>query len=815
VHSNVVFETGLRRQRSVSAVGLMHLTTSRWDRFAHAFHAEEESSIDPEPRTKIPDAVAARSRPRRLLARMPFPVFDGWKSEQFMTSVPFGQELPRVNASGTSTQITSRFDSLLGVGRQIGAATSPGAIYVAVRDAVDQLIHGDQCHVIMVNDDLTIRFTDISGGVVADVNQAVLERAISSQVPVVSGGYTAGANLTDRLALAELRSVLCVPILSDGQVAACFYVTHLQLDAQFRNDEIQFAEFIATLAGAALDHVAGSEAHFRSLAQYSSDVITIIDAKGIITYQTSSVEKVFGFAAEQMVGKELISWVHPDDAKELMIFLDSSKRGKEAPGLVQTRMRHADGTWRVGESAVRNLYDDPGVRGLVLNTRDASERVALEAELRTRAMHDPLTGLANRDLFVDRVNNALARRSRDKRPLSVLFLDLDDFKFINDTSGHSAGDLLLKQVGERLEKCVRPSDLVARFGGDEFALLLENSDGPTAETIAKRIIAEFVTPHQILDKEVIVRASIGVAVAHREESSEDLLSGADTAMYVAKSRGKSRYEFFEPEMRQAAVDRSALRTDLEWALQRSELTVHYQPLVHLPSGTLSGFEALVRWNHPTRGRLDPDEFIDLAEESGMIISIGGWFLRQACSQAATWQKAMGREFAIAVNMSARQIQDPGLIAKVQIALATSGLNAHSLILEITESATVEDTERAIEVLKSLKEIGVGLAIDDFGTGYSSLSYLRRFPVDQLKIDKSFVSELVTTPEDLAIVSSVISLGHSLGLTVVAEGVETDDQMEKLCEMGCDQGQGYKWRRPADAFSVSEWLDTLDGSAVLV
>jgi predicted signal transduction protein with EAL and GGDEF domain len=377
------------------------------------------------------------------------------------------------------------------------------------------------------------------------------------------------------------------------------------------------------------------------------------------------------------------------------------------------------------------------------------------------------------------------------------------------------GDLLLKEIGGRLEKCIRPSDLVARFGGDEFALLLENADVSTAETIAQRIIAAFILPHQILDQEVMVRASIGVAVTHGNENSEEMLGGADTAMYVAKSHGKSCYQFFEPEMRVAAVDRSALRTDLEWALQRAELAIHYQPLVLLPSGTLSGFEALVRWDHPTRGRLGPDQFIDLAEESGTIISIGGWVLRNACHQTAIWQRALGRDLTIAVNMSARQIQDPGLLAKVRAALASSGLKPSSLILEITESSTVDDTKRAIEILKTLKEIGVGLAIDDFGTGYSSLSYLRRFPVDQLKVDKSFVSELVTNPEDLAIVSSVINLGHSLGLSVVAEGVETPDQLEKLCEMGCDQGQGYKWRRPADAVDVSEWLASLDHQVALV
>jgi diguanylate cyclase (GGDEF)-like protein/PAS domain S-box-containing protein len=663
-------------------------------------------------------------------------------------------------------------------------------------------------------EDMDGELVTATGEPVTGLNTNVLAQAISGQVPVVSSGRTAGARLADRLPLADFRSVLCAPILSDGQVVACFYVAHQHEDGHFGDDEVELAEFIATLGGVALDHVAGSEAHFRSLAQNSSDVITIVDAEGVITYQSSSVERVFGFAPEEMVGEELISWLHPDDVDELLVFLDSSQQGKEASGLVRTRMHHRDGTWRVGESAVRNLYDDPGVRGLVLNTGDATERVALESELRTRAMHDPLTGLANRDLFVDRVDNALARRFRDERPVCVLFLDLDDFMLINDTSGQSVGDLLLKQTGERLEKCVRPSDLVARLGGDEFALLLENADGWTAENIARRIIDEFAHPYRILEQEILVRASVGVAVTHGTETSEDMLSGADTAMHVAKSRGKGRYEVFEPEMRQASVDRSALRTDLEWALQRAELTIHYQPMVVLPSGRLSGFEALVRWNHPTRGRLNPDQFIDLAEESGMIISIGGWVLRNACKQAAAWARLLNHDLTIAVNMSARQIQDPGLIAKIRAALAASGLKPNSLILEITESATVEDTKRAIEVLNSLKEIGVGLAIDDFGTGYSSLSYLRRFPVDQLKVDKSFVSELVTNPEDLAIVSSVVSLGHSLGLSVVAEGVETPAQLEKLCEMGCDQGQGFTWRRPSDAENVSSWLASLDGVLVL-
>jgi predicted signal transduction protein with EAL and GGDEF domain len=366
----------------------------------------------------------------------------------------------------------------------------------------------------------------------------------------------------------------------------------------------------------------------------------------------------------------------------------------------------------------------------------------------------------------------------------------------------------LKMTGERLEQCVRPGDTVARWGGDEFALLLENAEVSAAETIVQRIIAELSRPYRILDREVLSRASVGVAVTYGNETAEDVLIGADVAMYVAKSRGKSRYEFFEAEMREAAVERSALRTDLEWAVQREELALHYQPIVDLPSGTLKGFEALVRWNHPTRGQLPPSQWITLAEDGGLINSIGRWVIRTACHQASVWQRVHGLGLTIAVNVSARQLQGSGLVDEIADALDESGLSANALVLEITESATVEDTEGVIARLESLKALGVGLSIDDFGTGHSSLTYLRRYPVDYLKVDRSFVAEVVTNPEDLAIVSSVINLGHSFGLQVVAEGVETGDQLELLREMGCDQTQGFIWRRPAGDADVSDWIVTL-------
>jgi diguanylate cyclase (GGDEF)-like protein/PAS domain S-box-containing protein len=626
----------------------------------------------------------------------------------------------------------------------------------------------------------------------------------------VVSGTVAEEDSAESLLLAGLRSALCAPIVSDGDVVACLYVTHRRVGDLFGDLEVQLAEFIATLAGAALEHVAGSEARFRSLAQNSSDVITIVDAGGGVIYQSASVTRVFGYQPAEVVGRELRSWLHLEYAAALLALLDSPPGPGETAALVTTRMRHRDGSWRDVETAVTNMLDDPGVRGLVLNSRDVSERVALESELRTRAWHDPLTGLANRALFADRVENALARRAREHRPLAVAFLDLDDFKSVNDTLGHTAGDLLLRGIGARLVECVRPGDTVARFGGDEFALLFEDADAHTAEVIAARIIGALVSPFRIVDDEVHARASIGLALAHGSETVDDLLSGADTAMYVAKSRGKSRYELFESRMRDVAVERSGLRNDLEWALQREELAVHYQPLVDVPTGVVRGFEALLRWDHPKRDLLAPGEFIELAEESGLIVSIGSWVLRRACEQAAAWQRALGRSLTMAVNVSARQLQDPGLVGEIATALQESGLDPGALVLEITESATVEDTEGVITRLGELKALGVGLAIDDFGTGYSSLSYLRRFPVDQLKIDRSFVAGVATNAEDRAITASVINLGHALGIQVVAEGVETMDQLENLAAMDCDLAQGYNWLRPADAHQVSHWLGLASG-----
>ena len=701
--------------------------------------------------------------------------------------------------------LADRFELLLAVGRRLGAATSPTAVYEGVREAALLLLRGDRCHVIEIDNDLGAALTTQSGENIQELSRRVLARALEIRAPVVDRpGEEADAN--ESMVLAGLRSVLCAPILCDNQVVACFYVTHHEVHELFGDIEVQLAEFIATVAGAALEHVAGSEARFRSLVHNSSDVITIVDVDGRVTYQSSSIERVFGYQPHEVVGRDLRAWLHPEASGALLRFLDAPTFGNDGTSLVATQVRHRDGSLKDVETTVTDMLTEPGVRGLVLNSRDVSERVMLEAELWTRAWHDPLTGLANRALFIDRLDAALAEHSADDTNLAVAFLDLDDFKSINDKLGHAAGDVLLTLMGERLRSCVRPEDTVARFGGDEFAVLFEADDPAGADAVTRRIITELGRPFRIYDDEVYARASIGLTLAAPGETSESLLTGADTAMYVAKGRGKSRYELFEPTMRDVAVERSSLRGDLEWALQRDELEIHYQPVIDVVSGHVRGFEALVRWRNPARGLLGPSEFIDLAEQTGLIVPIGEWVLHQACQQAQAWRVRRGA-LTIAVNVSARQLQDPGLVASIAKALLVSGLDPGALVLEITESATVDDTEGVIARLEELKALGVRLAIDDFGTGYSSLTYLRRFPVDQLKIDRSFVAEVTSSPEDRAIVASVIDLAHALGVSVVAEGVETEGQLLELMAMGCDLAQGYRWRRPEAASPAENWLRT--------
>jgi diguanylate cyclase (GGDEF)-like protein/PAS domain S-box-containing protein len=446
--------------------------------------------------------------------------------------------------------------------------------------------------------------------------------------------------------------------------------------------------------------------------------------------------------------------------------------------------------------------------GRVWSFRDATERKRLENELSHQAFHDSLTGLANQALFRDRVDHALARKARGPVDLAVLFVDLDDFKTVNDSLGHTAGDEMLVAVADRLRECLRTSDSAARLGGDEFAVLLEDLDAEDeADQVAQRLLSSLQDPFPIYGHDVVLSASIGIAFADAATSCDQLLRNADLAMYTAKRRGKDRFETYRSEMHAVALNRLEREAALRRGLDRGELVVEYQPVVTLPSGRIVGFEALVRWQHPDHGLLQPSEFIALAEETGLIGELGRQVLAAACSQTRRWQLRHPDidPLSISVNVSPRQLHTDELIEDVEFSLRSSGLPANSLVLEITETAMMHDTEASIARLVQLKTLGVRLAVDDFGTGYSSLSYLQRFPVDILKIDRAFVSTVGEQSADVSLAPAILSLARTLHLAAVAEGVETAAQADILAGLGCEFAQGFFFARPADVPTIDELL----------
>jgi diguanylate cyclase (GGDEF)-like protein len=437
---------------------------------------------------------------------------------------------------------------------------------------------------------------------------------------------------------------------------------------------------------------------------------------------------------------------------------------------------------------------------------------ASQQRLDELTLHDPLTGLPNRALLLDRVSHALARAQRRNGRVAALFVDLDNFKLVNDSLGHPAGDGLLVAVAGRVRGCLRDEDTLARLGGDELAILIEDvHDEANAIAVAERVQAALAQPFEVLGHTLFTTASIGLALSGPTvRLAASLLRNADLAMYQAKTSGKSRWARFDPALNDAADERLEIETALRAAVERGELWVAYQPMVHLETGTVREVEALLRWQHPTRGSIAPARFVPVAEASGLIVQIGGWVLAEACRQAARWQRSFpGREpLSVSVNLSGRQLQDPGLVETVARVLVETGLESAALKLELTETVVMESTEATFETLSRLRELGVRLAIDDFGTGYSSFAYLKQFPVDALKIDRSFVAGLGRDAQDGAIVQSVISLARGLGLTVIGEGVETAEQAVTLKQLGCHLAQGYYYARPLAPAQVEPILATL-------
>lgn len=563
-----------------------------------------------------------------------------------------------------------------------------------------------------------------------------------------------------------------------------------------------------------------SEARFRSLVVNGSDVILILGIKGQLAYASPSIERVLGFPRENLGSTNLFELVHPEEKSRIRKrFRHMLKKAGNHPPM-ELKLLHSDGTWRYLEGIATNLLGDPSVQGVVMNLRDITERKVLEQQLTQLAFWDPLTGLANRALLMKRLNSALSRRREPGTHFALLFLDLDNFKYINDSMGHAAGDALLTDVARRLLPTVRQGDTVARLGGDEFTVLLENIRSlAEAEEVVARIQERFQASLWVDSWEVVVSASIGLTLSGPDSTVTSLLREADLAMYEAKARGKSRCEVFRVHMHEAARKRVEMETGLRRAIRDGELRLFYQPIIELSTGRLRELEVLIRWQHPEKGFLPPSEFIPMAEQSGLIIPMGNWVMHEACRQLRAWQEkypALSMP-CVAINLSARQFTQKDLVMTVRKVLLETGLRPELVKLEITESVAMDDAGSAIQIMQQLRALGVALALDDFGTGYSSLNYLRRFPVNTLKIDRSFVDGIDQDPGGTTIVKAIVALAAALELELTAEGIETFSQAQLLSQMGCGQGQGYLFARPMPADAVerllaSNWQATLESRA---
>ncbi|WP_132374568.1 bifunctional diguanylate cyclase/phosphodiesterase [Paraburkholderia sp. BL9I2N2] len=557
---------------------------------------------------------------------------------------------------------------------------------------------------------------------------------------------------------------------------------------------------------AAQDALRTSEQRLQALVANTSDAILVSDINGTVTYEAPTRRPDPLRNMGQLVGTSLLGPIHPTDRPALADLLQTVASTTRSTKSIEIRTRGEGDTWRYIQLTLTNLLDEPAVGAIVATASDITERKNFEEQLARRAFYDTLTALPNRALLLDRIGQAEVRARRRNAMIGVVFIDLDNFKRVNDSLGHHVGDRLLIAAAKRLEGCVRPSDTVARLGGDEFVILLEHlgSEATSEGTlVADNILAQFSQPFDLDNKQYIVSASVGLAFARAgggRGDAETLLRDADVAMYRAKNGGKGRYVVFEEDMHTEAVKKLEIETDLRYAIEHRELRVYFQPIMQLQAAGFSEMEALVRWQHPTRGLLPPSEFIAIAEESGLIIPLGRYVLEEACQQVARWQQEFPTEppLQISVNLSPRQFDDPNLVADVAAALSSAQIGAAALKLEVTEGLIMRDTAKSIETLRKLKEFGVTIAIDDFGTGYSSLSYLRKLPLDVLKIDRSFVQGIGTSAEDDAIVRAVISMAQSLGLSVTAEGIETDEQARLLREWSCQAGQGYLFSRPLPA-----------------
>ncbi len=642
------------------------------------------------------------------------------------------------------------------------------------------------------------------------------------RVNAFAGEYAIGMLMIVALVGAVIRSPRALAAYGAATVAAVLAVA--QVTPAPRLPPLLFASKLVTVIGVfyavawarqrAAHQLAASEARYRQLFDASPRPLWVADAATLrILAANEAALRQYGYGAEEFLALTLRD-LRPAGEGAAFEAHVAAPPGPDPQDV--WRHRRKDGTEFDVEVTSHPLTWDGRAARLVL-AADVTARTRLEAELTRQALHDPLTGLGNRTLFRERVAAALARGARDGGAaagagVAVLFLDVDNFKTVNDSLGHGAGDALLTAVARRLRGATRGCDAVARLGGDEFAVLVDGVPGADeAATVATRILDALRRPVRLEGAEVAVGVSIGIATSAHADTAEALLRDADVAMYHAKARGRGQFHTFEPSMHVAALARLQREGELRRAVTRQladaegeraapgagAFHLAYQPIVALATGEVQGVEALLRWRHPERDTVPPSEFIPLAEETGLIVPLGRWALHAACRQAGAWRRTHPGAAAlrVSVNVAERQLRDPGFVADVRAALAAGGLPSDALLVEITESALMQEPERVRRTLGALKALGVRLAVDDFGTGYSSLSYLQRFPIDVLKIDKSFVDGVASEEGDLAIARTVVALGRTLGLRTVAEGVETEAQRAALAALGCDLGQGYLFARP--------------------
>ncbi|QJR15216.1 PAS domain S-box protein [Usitatibacter palustris] len=546
-----------------------------------------------------------------------------------------------------------------------------------------------------------------------------------------------------------------------------------------------------------------SESRFRVLTESALDLISVVAEDGTIRYQSPALRHLMGYEPSETVGGSVFEMVHRDDVEHVRTAFRRIIESEQSREPVEFRVRHRDGMWRTFESLGTNCLTNPHIGGVVFNSRDITDRKVIQQRIQHLAYHDNLTGLPNRSLLQDRLAHSIARAERGHRKVAVLFIDLDNFKNINDTLGHDVGDELLRQVSRKLSECVRLEDTIARQGGDEFIVLLDSiEDGRGASIVAQKILNSLRQPFLLGGTEQHVSGSVGIAVFPEDgRDAQTLMKNADTAMFHGKGLGKNTYQYFTAQMNIAVKRRMTLESALRRAVMQKDFVLHYQPQVNLETGEIIALEALVRWKTEDSGTVMPGDFIPLAEETGLINEIGEWVLREGCRQAREWQDQGLAPRRMAINLSARQFSDKAFLDMVTRVLADTRLDPSLLELEITESQVMRQTEGMIMLLNRLSEMGIHLAIDDFGTGYSSLSYLKRLPIQKLKIDQSFIRDITVDPNDTAIVVAIINMAKSLDLETIAEGVETAGQLALLRSKGCRIGQGFYFSAPVRAEQI--------------